>query len=383
MRHDQDRRRFLVESAGLAGAFAWFGLDGVFAAEVEKTASAMVDGAVAFLRGRQAASGVWSADRNEPGITALVVTALLRSKRVAPGEPVVMKGLAYLQTFVGDKGGLSEAPHSVYSTSVALMAFKEANRDGRFDALIRGSQAYLKGVQIDESEGRTQADASYGGLGYGGGGGNSRPDLSNTAFFVEALRDSGLPADDPALKKALVFVSRCQNLKSEFNDQPWAGKVNDGGFVYNPSASGGGGQGKAKGNGKGADVPLRSFAGMTYSGLKSMIHAGLTHDDPRVKAALGYIQQHYTLDENPGQGTRGLYYYYMTFARALALLGRKELVDSEGIPHDWRADLLAALRTRQAANGSWVNPSDSFMEGDPNIVTSYALLALAAAGYCG
>ena len=51
---------------------------------------------------------------------------------------------------------------------------------------------------------------------------------------MEALRDSGLPADDPALKRALIFVSRCQNLKSEFNDQPWAGKVNDGGFVYNP-----------------------------------------------------------------------------------------------------------------------------------------------------
>ena len=71
-------------------------------------------------------------------------------------------------------------------------------------------------------------------LGYGGG--NSRPDLSNTAFFIEALRDTGLPADDPGLQKALVFVSRCQNLKSEFNDQPWAGKVNDGGFVYTPTA---------------------------------------------------------------------------------------------------------------------------------------------------
>ena len=55
---------------------------------------------------------------------------------------------------------------------------------------------------------------------------------------MEALRDTGLPADDPALQKALVFVSRCQNLKSEFNDQPWAGKVNDGGFIYT-AANGG------------------------------------------------------------------------------------------------------------------------------------------------
>ena len=27
-------------------------------------------------------------------------------------------------------------------------------------------------------------------------------------------------------------MSRCQNLKGEFNDQPWAGKINDGGFSF-------------------------------------------------------------------------------------------------------------------------------------------------------
>ena len=33
-------------------------------------------------------------------------------------------------------------------------------------------------------------------------------------FMIEALRESGLPADDPSLQKAIVFVSRCQNHKS-------------------------------------------------------------------------------------------------------------------------------------------------------------------------
>jgi squalene-hopene/tetraprenyl-beta-curcumene cyclase len=112
-----------------------------------------------------------------------------------------------------------------------------------------------------------------------------------------------------------------------------------------------------------------------------MIYAGLTRDDPRVKAALLYIRKNYTLEENPGQSQRGLYYYYQTFAKALALLGDRELVDSQGKAHDWRADLAAALAKRQDANGSWVNRSDSFMEGDPNIVTAYSLIALAAAGF--
>ena len=372
MRDERNRRAFLRGSLGLVGALGLALRSRTGKAADEGDAAAMIGKAVGFLRSRQAEDGSWSADRKEPGITALVITALLRTGRVTPEEPVVTKGLAYLEQFVGSKGGLSEAPHSVYSTSVALMAYKEANRGGRYDKLIKGSQDFLKGTQIDEGEGKTRDDPSYGGLGYGGG--NSRPDLSNTSFFIEALRDTGLPADDPALKKALLFVSRCQNLKSEFNDQPSAGKVNDGGFVYNPSAGARGGVA-----GKVADAGMRSYAGMTYSGLKSMIHAGLTRDDPRVKAALDYVRKHYGLEENPGQGQRGLYYYYQTFAKALALLGDPKLVDSEGNAHDWRADLVAALAKRQNPNGSWVNNSDSFMEGDPNIVTAYALLALTAA----
>ena len=62
---------------------------------------------------------------------------------------------------------------------------------------------------------------------------------------------------------------------------------------------------------------LRSYASMTYAGLKSMIHAGVGPDDPRVKAAVEWLRKHYSLDENPGMGKSGLYYYYHTFAKAL------------------------------------------------------------------
>ena len=297
------------------------------------------------------------------------MTALLRSRRVTPADPAITKGLAYLEGFIKPNGG-AEGPQANYVTAIALMAFHEANTAGRFDAQIKAGQAFLKGLQWDESEGKTPADPFYGGAGYGG---SSRPDLSNTSFFLEALRDTGLPADDPALKKALVFVSRCQNLKSEFNDQPWADKVNDGGFIYTAAAGGVSVAGKADNGG------LRSYASMTYAGLKSMIYAGLKPDDPRVKAATDYIKAHYTLDENPGLGETGLYYYYQTFAKALSLLGEPTLVDDKGKAHDWRAELVAALAKRQLPDGGWVNHADRFMEGDPNLVTSYGLLALAYA----
>jgi squalene-hopene/tetraprenyl-beta-curcumene cyclase len=92
-----------------------------------------------------------------------------------------------------------------------------------------------------------------------------------------------------------------------------------------------------------------------------------------------YIEKHYTLDENPGMGQAGLYYYYHTFAKALALLGRPAVTDAAGQTHDWRADLTTALAKRQNRDGSWVNPADRFLEGDPNLVTAYGLLALAYA----
>jgi squalene-hopene/tetraprenyl-beta-curcumene cyclase len=116
---------------------------------------------------------------------------------------------------------------------------------------------------------------------------------------------------------------------------------------------------------------------MTYAGLKSMIYAGLDRDDPRVKAALAYITHHYTLDENPGLGQQGLYYFYHTFAKTMSVLGDASVTDSSGKPHDWRAELVAALAKRQEREGGWVNRADRFMEGDPNLVTAYSLLALA------
>ncbi len=61
----------------------------------------------------------------------------------------------------------------------------------------------------------------------------------------------------------------------------------------------------------------------------------------------------------------------------MAVLGTPTITDAAGAAHDWRAELVAALAKRQQPQGSWVNPADRFMEGDPNLVTAYALLALA------
>jgi squalene-hopene/tetraprenyl-beta-curcumene cyclase len=371
-----DRRCFLRGSTAALGALAISGRAAsmAHAGDPRRDYDEIATLAATFLKSRQKADGSWSGEKS-PGITGIVVTSLLRSKRTTPAEPAITKGLAYLEGFISPKsGGLSEGPQSNYVTSIALMAFRQANVGGKYDAQIKAGQAYLKNLQWDEGENKGPDDPFYGGAGYGS---RSRPDLSNTSFFIEALRDTGLPADDPNLKKALVFVSRCQNLKGEFNDQAWAGKVNDGGFIYTPAA---GGVSMAVPD-KDENGGLRSYASMTYAGLKSMIYAGLKPDDPRVKAAFEYIMKHYTLEENPGMGQQGLYYYYQTFAKTMSLTGMHEIVDAKGIPRAWKVELVGELAKRQNDDGSWVNTADRFMEGDPNLVTAYGLLALSYANY--
>lgn len=115
---------------------------------------------------------------------------------------------------------------------------------------------------------------------------------------------------------------------------------------------------------------------MTYAGFKSMVYAGLTKDDPRVKAALEWIGKNYSVTENPGQGSAGLFYYYNTFGSALDAADLEAVVDAEGKSHDWRADLTAELAKQQNDDGSWSNSNKQWFEGDKNLATAFALLAL-------
>ena len=166
-------------------------------------------------------------------------------------------------------------------------------------------------------------------------------------------------------------MSRTQNLPGPHNDQPHPEKNPDGGFYYTPAN---GGESMA---GKTPEGGLRSYASMTYAGLKSMIFAGLDKDDPRVKAALEWLMKHYTFEENPGMGDSGLYYYYHTMGKALDVLGDETFTDAKGTVHRWREELADAVITRQQPDGSWVNANARWMENDPNLVTAYALMALA------
>ena len=324
-----------------------------------------------FLKTTQADDGSWTSS-DSPGITGLVTISLLRSG-VKADDPTVAKALKKLSGFIQKDGGIyfEQGGHQNYETSICLLAFQEANAGGQYDKLVASARDYLKKIQWDEEEDTKPDDVKFGGAGYGKAG--NRPDLSNTSFLLDALKAAGVGPDDPAMKNAVIFVSRCQNLESPANTTPFAAKVNDGGFYYTPAA---GGQSQA---GPTENGGLRSYGSMTYAGLKSMIFAGVGPDDPRVKAAVNWLKKHYSVKENPGMGQTGVYYYYHTFAKALDTMHMAQFEDADGKKHDWRKELGDQLMKLQKENGSWVNAEKRWMEADPNMATAYALMTLV---YC-
>jgi squalene-hopene/tetraprenyl-beta-curcumene cyclase len=342
-------------------------------------AQQLIDRGLDFLKSQQKPDGSWQRENDPPGVTAIVLRCFARSAQ--HDDAVVKKGMEKLLSYQKPNGGIYQDMLANYNTAIAVSLLAEAN-DPAYKPQLDKAVAFLKGLQWNDQASAdapersvvSQSDNRFGGWGYGR---KARPDLSNAQFAIEALHDAGLKPDDPAYKAALIFLSRTQN-NSETNDQPWAG--NDGGFVYTPAGDGDSEAGMIT-MADGRKIP-RSYGSMTYAGLKSMIYAGLTKDDPRVKAAVGWITRHWTLDENPGMrdagptmAGHGLYYYFYVFAHALDAYDEPVITDAQGGKHDWRVELIEKIGSLQKPDGSWVGEK-RWMEDNPVLTTAYAVLAL-------
>lgn len=359
-------------------------------ADREKVQQAQLTGA-RFLTKSAVSEGRWGMpDRPDPGITAMVVGALqtLPEPRPADVQAHIDAGLAWLVELQREDGSIHAGQLANYVTSAAVLALAGTTGEQRAELqpVIERARKFLQGLQADEGEGYTEGDRYYGGIGYGG---DERPDLSNLQMALEALAASGLESDDPTFSKALSFLERCQN-RSESNDV----RISEGSAVI---ASGDdGGAGYMPGDSKAGFVELddgtlvpRSYGSMTYALLKCYVFAGLPADDPRLRAAWEWCQQNYTLDVNPGFGAssdpraayQGLFYYFLTMARALDAYGEQTLVDGAGNEHAWRNELCGRLVVMQSKiDGSWTNHNASrWLEGNPLLATAYALQALGAA----
>jgi squalene-hopene/tetraprenyl-beta-curcumene cyclase len=171
---------------------------------------------------------------------------------------------------------------------------------------------------------------------------------------------------------AVQFIQRCQNLP-ETNSEKWADgrPENRGGFIYFPGSSMAGEEKLPDGK-----VALRSYGSMGYAGLLSFIYAKMDASDPRVAAARDWLIRNYTINENPGLGPQGMFYYYHTMAKALTILGEDTLVLPDGRKVAWREELAKRLFDAQDGKGFWVNNNGRWWEKDPVLVTCYGLLTL-------
>lgn len=321
---------------------------------------------VAYLVAQQAADGHFS-DPQMPALTALPLWALAAGGE-AKGEPAKKAAAFVLKTqrpdggFYVPKPGRGGSGLGNYNTSVCLSAL--------FESGLAPTKAMLDARTYIASSQLTGDDTYAGGFGYDRASRRRYADLSNTSYALDALRRTekleefrpqGQARADVNWDQALAFVSRLQEKEGE----------RAGGAAYNDRTPQGGLATNATGR-----VHLRAYGSMSYAAVLSMCHAKLTKADPRVKSALDYCSKFWTVDENPGMGAQGLYYYYDILSRALSVAGLDVLVQPDGRNVNWREELSAKILSLQNADGSWVNDNNRFWENDPVLATSFAILSL-------
>jgi squalene-hopene/tetraprenyl-beta-curcumene cyclase len=338
-----------------------------------------IDKGLAWLKDRQNPDGSWS-NADYPALTALVMTAALgdpaRQGRPLGNDPQddnLRKAHAYLMSCVHPDGSIYRKGLSNYNTCISILALV-VERNPANEETLRKARTFVVGLQKHGPEG----DPFDGGVGYDLGGDHS--DLSNTTYAMEALYYTKELAaakermKDPDLdwKAATGFLERCQNLP-DINKQPWASNdpANKGGFVYYPGKSSAGEMKLPDGK-----TALRSYGSTTYAGLLSYVYADLKKDDPRVTAAYDWLRVNYTVEENPGMGKAGLFYYYELMAKSLAAYGAGDLETADGHKIDWRHDLAIKLMNLQANDGSWQNDNARWWEKDPVLATAYSVITL-------
>ena len=339
-----------------------------------------VDKGAAWITQNQNTNGFWST-ADHPALTGLALMALQgpNAKRHQTTTPeAVTKGYSFLMRNMQPDGGIYSKDLPSYNTSISLLALTFNPTPESKEAMVK-ARKFLIGLQAHfDSPGSTN-NAYDGGISYGNGI-DKRPDLSNTSWALEALHYSNLALADKNAGEtgdlnwaaAIAFIQRCQNLPGQ-NKEAWASddSQNKGGFIYSPGRSMAGETNLPSGR-----VALRSYGTMSYAGLLSYIYADMKKDDPRVRAVMDWLQTNYTLDENPGMGPAGLYYYFHTLTKALNLAEVNAIETKDGRKVNWREDLTLKLLNLQKPDGSWTNDTARWFEKDAILTTSYALITL-------
>jgi squalene-hopene/tetraprenyl-beta-curcumene cyclase len=358
--------------------------------DAAKVKASLKEGAE-FLISKQGDDGSWGGQyAKHPAITALCVMAIHQVDGVdeAKREAAIKKAMPYVLSFIQDDGSIfpadrdqkQSANYPNYTTSIALLCMATLDRP-EYLPQMRAARRFIQNNQFSD-----KSKVDFGGLGYGKTG---RADLSNASWAAEALyytdyldREPFSAGSDPqAMKRTKAmwtnlqtFLTKCQNLP-ETNTENYASKDprDKGGFIYRPNESKAGTRNPDDVSG------LISSGSMTYAGMKTMIYAKLDKNDVRVKGAMHYLSNNYTLTENPEMGMQGYYYYLHAMAKALDVYGTDTFASADGIKHDWRKEVTDVHLKLQREDGSWANTHSRYFESMPELATSYSMVTLKVA----
>lgn len=369
--------------AAMAGWMAVIGVarGGHVPAELETEARAAMARGAAWLAAQQQPGGFWTVE-DSPALTGLAMWALQKTDPAAYSA-AINRAMVFILTSVQEDGSIWRQPAmqrkggglANYNTAVCLSALHALGRP-ELVPVVQKARTYLAKMQyLDPS-------AYRGGMGYDADQGRPYTDLSNSYMAYEAmrltqdvedLRAAGEPKADLDWQAAQEFLAQVQNLKS-VNTNYWISESADdeGGFAYSPGA----GASVTNADGK---VTLRSYGSMTYAGLLALIYSAVDAQDERVLAAKDWASRHWSLDENPGMGAEGLYYFFNVLTKTLAATDEPTLTLPDGRTVAWREEVARKLIALQKPEGFWVNENNRWWEADPNLVTAYTLLALATA----
>jgi len=302
-----------------------------------------------WLREQQGEDGSWMGD---VGITAFALSAFANNG-IGEDDETVQKAVDFVLSKRASDGSFTMGANTVYYTSVCVVGLS-STRNPDYRDEVESAIKYLESVR--KTAQNSDEEWWIGGIGYGGDG---RPDLSNNQFAIMAFHAAStvydIDVEESIWNDVETFTTRCQN---KLDTNPNYAAYDDGGFMYFPGYSHGG--------------ESISYGSMTAAGVWCYVLGGVSRDDPRVTAAMDWLDEHRTFSENPGLGDPGLYYYYWTYARAMTLYGEPV--------SEWYKDLVPAVLERQAEDGSWVNENGGwFWENLPELATVYAINALETA----
>ena len=357
-----------------------------------------LEAAVEYMLDAQSPDGAWrsrtyGALKDGPSLTPLVLEALMFGPPQKGTQEACDKGATYLAGLAKPDGTIDAGPYGlnypVYTatmTAIILTKGPYPRHEAARDAWVK----LVLGRQLTEQLGWEPSDPEYGGWGF-----SLRPavkpkpgqlkerffesNLSSTIFAIGLLRSVKTPETAEALKKALIFVKRCQN----FTDGERQSVFDDGGFFFVPDDPL---QNKAGIAGTDPDgrVRFNSYGSMTADGIRGLIRCGMPLEDPRVRAAQKWLETNFTATTHPGkfESSREVlreatyYYYCWSLVHAMNALDIDEIETKEGKVR-WAEALAGELIRRQRRNGSWVNHATDAREDDPLVSTPWAAAALA------